>query len=137
MDPLAVWFQVPLREDGDRRRGPRPRRKKAEREVARRPAPPGPLHPRFRWQQLEAALTVTFGGWTRHPDVEGEWFDDEQGVPVRERSRAYAVDVPEERLEALERLLRRACLTFCQKCIRMVMNGRARLIREDEHDEPL
>ncbi|MBX3466153.1 MAG: hypothetical protein KF878_04540 [Planctomycetes bacterium] len=97
----------------------------------------GPLHPPFRWRLLEASLTRTFGGWTREPDVEGEWFDDEQGRAVRERSRAYSVDVADERLGELEALLRRACVTFVQKCIRMVVSGRARLIREDEDEEPL
>jgi hypothetical protein len=88
---------------------------------------------------LEAArghLTRTFGGWTRQPDVEGEWFDDEQGQAVR-GSRAYSVDVPDERMDELEALLRRACVTFVQKCVRMVVDGRARLIREEKHEEPL
>lgn len=134
MDPLSVWFQVPLREDGDKRL----RARKTPRSRTRRAKPLlGPLHPPFRWKLLEATLTRTFGGWTRQPDVEGEWFDDEQGQAVRERSRAYSVDVPDERMDELEALLRRACVTFVQKCVRMVVNGRARLIREGKHEEPL
>lgn len=135
MDPLSVWFQVPLREDGDKRRRAR---ESSRRTRNRRAGPPlGPLHPPFRWKALEDSLTRTFGGWTREPDVEGEWFDDEQGKAVRERSRAYTVDVPDDRLDELEALLRRACVTFVQKCIRMVVNGRARLIREESNEEPL
>jgi len=133
---LNVWFQVPLREDADKRfrEGAVPgRRRRAQ--TKRREA--GPLHQPFRWKLLESTLTLTFGGWTRESDVEGEWFDDEQGQAVRERSRAYSVDVPDERLNELVVLLQRACVTFVQKCIRMVVSGRTRLIREEKNEEPL
>ena len=108
MDPLTVWFQVPLREDGDKRLGAKPRTRRASKARPRAPTSPGPLHPAFRWKQLESRLTRLFGGWTRQPDVVGEWFDEEQGVPVRELSRLYWVDVPEERMPELEALLRSA-----------------------------
>jgi hypothetical protein len=133
VDLLNVWFQVPLREDADKRfrdREGRPRRASRKQVV-------GPLHQPFRWRLLEDTLTRTFGGWTREADVEGEWFDDEQGQAVRERSRVYSVDVPDDRLDELVALLRRACVTFVQKCIRLVVAGRTRLIREEKNEESL
>lgn len=130
-----MWFQVPLREDADKRF--RAREGAGRRRRSARKQEVGPLHQPFRWRLLEDLLTRTFGGWTREADVEGEWFDDEQGQAVRERSRVYSVDLPDDQLDVLVVLLRRACVTFVQKCIRLVVSGRTRLISEEKNEEPL
>jgi hypothetical protein len=69
--------------------------------------------------------------------VLGEWYDPEQKHLVREHSRLYEVDVPPDRLDELRELLRRACLTFVQKRIRVVVRGAAHYLREEGTDEPL
>lgn len=131
---LTARFQVPIQEDTDKAARSGARRRRSTRTGQARPV----LHPPFRWRLLENALTEQFGGWTRLAGTaEGEWFDPEQGKAVRERSRVYEVDVSEERVGDLEALLRRCCITFVQKCIRLVVDGRARYVKEESNDEPL
>lgn len=131
---LTARFQVPIHEDTDKAA-----RSGAKRRGSRRLGQAHPSsHPAFRWQLLENALTEQFDGWTRLAGTAvGEWFDHQQSRVVRERSRVYEVDVPEARVDELEALLRRCCITFVQKCIRLVIDGRARYVKEESHDQPL
>lgn len=115
--PIVVIFQIPIREDDDKGSGK--------------------LHPPFRWRALHDALYTNFGGWTRGGTVQGVWRDPEKNRPVHDKSRTYEVDVPEERLDEIKGLLRRACLTFVQKCIRVKIDGKALYLSEEPHDESL
>jgi hypothetical protein len=45
--------------------------------------------------------------------------------------------VPDDRLDDFVQLMRRVCVTFVQKVIRMEVGGRAQYIREESHDEAL
>lgn len=118
MARLVVQFLIPVREDS---------------EIAR-----GELHPPFRWKALEDAIERAFGGWTTHAgQVRGVWVDPDTGTPVHDISRVYEVDVDEERIEETRLLLRRACRTFAQKCIRVVIRGYVEYLEPQSHDEPL
>lgn len=132
MPPALVTarFQIPLREDGDLRRQKGTTR-------ARSSPHTGPLHGRPRWQLLQRTLTSTFGGWTLVGTVVGEWYDAEAGHAGQEESRLYEVDVPSDRVHELEALLRRCCITFVQKCVRLVIHGRPRYVWRGPHDEVL
>lgn len=112
--PVKVEFQVPVTEDKT-----------------------GTVHPAFRWEMLYAELLKTFGGWTFEGEKLGEWIDPETNAPVREVSRGFSVDVPEDRINELIRILERACGTFEQQCIRVSWLGRSELIWRSSDDDYL
>ncbi len=118
MGRVVVQFLIPVREDPV--------------------AGNGQLHPPFRWKSLQDALARTFGGWTTPSgEIHGAWIDPQTKDEVRDTSRMFEVDVDEERLDEVRALLRRACRTFVQKCVRMVILGRAEYIEGGPNDEPL
>lgn len=51
-------------------------------------------------------------------------------VPIHE-------DTDKAARSELEAFLRRCCITFVQKCIRLVIDGRARYVKEETDDQPL
>ena len=118
MDRIVVTFLIPIREDpviGN-----------------------GQLHPPFRWKALQDALIERFGGWTTSTaEAHGAWVDPSTNEPVEDRSRVFEMDVDEDRLDEIRALLRRACRTFVQQCIRVVILGRAEYIEGCPDDEPL
>ena len=118
MDRIVVTLLIPVREDpviGN-----------------------GQLHPPFRWKALQDALTQSFGGWTTPSgEVHGVWIDPKTNVPVEDTSRVFEVDVDEESLDEIRSLVRRACRTFVQQCVRVVILGRAEYIEGGPDDEPL
>ena len=118
MDRIVVTFLVPVREDlviGN-----------------------GQLHPPFRWKALEDALTQSFGGFTTPGGkVQGVWIDPKTKKPVKDTSREFQVDVDEGRLDEVRALLQRACRTFVQQCIRVVILGRAEYVAGGPDNEPL
>ena len=65
------------------------------------------------------------------------WIDPQTKKPVQDTSRVFEVDVDENRLDEMRSLLRRACHTFVQQCIRVEILGRAEYIEGDPDDEPL
>ena len=60
-----------------------------------------------------------------------------RGAVVREWSRVYEVDVSPDHLDTVRAVLRRACVTFAQKCVRIVVRGEAEYVQEGETDGPL
>lgn len=118
MSRIVVTFLIPLREDpgiGN-----------------------GQLHPPFRFIALQDALTESFDGWSMHTgEVEGQWTNPKSGKTVLDKSRMFEVDVDEERIEEIRSILRRACHTFVQQTIRVVILGRADYIEGGQDDEPL
>ena len=118
MDRIVVTFLVPVREDsviGN-----------------------GQLHPPFRWKALQDALTQSFDGFTMPSGkVQGVWIDPKTSKPVKDTSREFQVDVDEGRLDEVRALVRRACRTFAQQCIRVVILGRAEYVAGGPNDEPL
>ena len=115
---LEIRFQIPLR--GNPKLGS------------------GMEHGSFRWQLLKNALIATFGvGATWPPNVSGIWQDPETGEIEEEESSVFLIDVEEGRLEEIRRILRRACRTFEQKAIRMVVRGEVEYLEARPNDPPL
>lgn len=117
MPDVVVRFQIPICEDEK--------------------VGTGAKHSISRWKTLQDALEENFGGWSKFGSSEGGWKDPERGIVVHDKCRVFEVDVAEGRLDELRALLRRACLTFCQKCIRAVILGRAEYIYGGPDNEPL
>ncbi len=117
MRRVVVAFQIPLREDeeiGD-----------------------GSLHPPFRWKELLDALYEQFGGWTEVGEWPGVWKSPRTGAPVHDVSRAFQVDVDAKEIEKIRSLLRRACRTFVQQSLRVVIRGEPEYLEGGPHDKPL
>lgn len=117
MGRVAVKFQIPISEDA---------------EIGN-----GGSHPSFRWDALRTALYREFGGWTKGEQTAGVWRSEKTGQPVHDVSRSFEVDVEEERLDELRGLLRAACKTFVQQCIRMVVRGEAEYLQGGPEDPML
>jgi hypothetical protein len=118
VDRVVVKFLIPTREDSK--------------------LGSGKLHPPFRWKALQDALTTRFGGWTTSgAEARGVWVDPDTNEPVEDTSRVFEVDVDESRLDEIRALLRRACRTFVQKCVRVEILGRPEYIEGVPDDEPL
>ncbi len=98
---VVVWFQVPTVHDATRE-----------------------PHTDPTWAALEDTLITTFGGLTRGADVTGAWRAPD-GKLIREPSRTYEVDVTEDQLNEVETILRAACATFGQQCLRVKIEDRA------------
>lgn len=98
---VVVWFQVPTVDDKTRE-----------------------PHSDGAWAALENTLIDTFGGLTRGADVSGAWRAPD-GQLIREPSRTYEVDVADEALPTVEKILRGACATFGQQCLRVKIEDRA------------
>lgn len=114
---LVVTFLIPIREDSE--------------------IGSGRLHGPHRWKALENAIYKAFGGVTGRDRTSGLWRSPKTGNPVRDVSRVFEVDVPEDRLDAVRALLRRAYKTFVQQTIRVVIRGEADYISGGPDDEPL
>jgi hypothetical protein len=118
VDRVVVTFLIPVREDpviGS-----------------------GELHPPFRWKAPQDAVQQSFGGWTApSAEVHGVWIDPQTNVPVHDTSRVFEVDVDENRLDEIRSLLRRACGTFVQQSIRVVILGKAEYIGRGPDDESI
>ncbi len=98
----------------------------------------GKKHRPFQWQLLKDALFGTFGvGATLPPDVSGVWQDPESGKVHEEESRVFIIDVEESRLDEIRRILRRACRTFEQKAVRVVIRGEVEYLEACPNDPPL
>lgn len=118
MSLVVAMFQIPITEDGTVGSGRR--------------------HPTFRWKSLENALYEHFGGWTRLPgETSGMWKDRMTGEPARDRCRWFQVDLDSARVEDLRELLRRACVTFVQQEIRVVVDGKPEYIKGSPSHDPL
>ena len=117
MGLVVVTFQIPLTED---------------REIGRRTR-----HPPFRWKALQDALHDQFGGRTEIGKWPGNWRSSGSHKATRDTSRAFQVDVPEERLEEVRALLRRASKTFVQRAIRVIIKGEAEYLEGGPDDPPL
>ena len=113
---VEVTFQIPLKEDETIGTGTR--------------------HTPIRWRALLDVLYQEFSGWTDAGKTRGMWADA-AGKPVFDKCRVFKVDVPEERLGEMRMLLRRACHTFAQQCIRAVIRGESEYIAREPDDEPL
>ena len=97
----------------------------------------GSKHGPFRWKALQDALEAHFGGWTNAGIQRGAWIDPDTQQRTRDSSRAFKVDVPGDQLAELRQLVRSACRTFVQKCIRVVILGRVEYIKARGNDKPL
>ena len=98
----------------------------------------GALHPQIRWELLKDALFSAFGvGATWPPDVRGIWEEPETGEIVEGESKVFQIDVDDDRLEDLRSILRRACRTFCQRSIRVVIRGEVEYLEAGPDDPPL
>jgi uncharacterized protein YaaQ len=82
-------------------------------------------------------LYQAFDGWTKGERVEGAWRSATTGNPVYDTSRVFQVDVDEERLDELRGLLRRACKTFVQQCLRVIVRGEVEYLEGGDDDQPL
>ena len=117
MARVVVAFQIPLREDE---------------EIGQ-----GSLHPPFRWKALMDTLYVSFDGWTEVGEWPGVWKSEKTGAAVHDVSRAFQVDVDEARLDEIRALLRRACKTFVQQSLRVIIRGESEYLEGGPDDEPL
>lgn len=83
-------------------------------------------HQPVTWRQLEDALIGEFGGRTGPGRViafksaellPGSWVPEGAEGPIEDESVRYWVSVPEDRIDALRNLLRKAANTFDQQSI--------------------
>jgi hypothetical protein len=92
---------------------------------------------------LQDALLRTFGALTgpeavlyyrSSEAVPGAWRPEQGGEPVEDSSRRYTVAVPEERVDELRALLRRAGNSFDQRVIYLEVGGYAELLEVRPED---
>jgi hypothetical protein len=100
-------------------------------------------HPPVLWRLLQDALLNAFGAVTgpetvlyyRNPvAVPGAWSPGAGQEPVEDLSRKYTVAVPEDRLDEIRSLLRRAGNTFDQRVMYLEVAGYAELLQVRPED---
>lgn len=92
-----------------------------------------PHAPRF-WRELEDVVNSTFVEGSSGPEqlfqiapTPGR-YTDQHGRTVHDESWRYFIALPEERIDELRALLRRACNTFDQEAIYLSVAGRVELV---------
>jgi hypothetical protein len=89
----------------------------------------GKLHKPAAWKWIARELYKLSEAWTLAPGVyEGQWKSPETGEVVMDYSRRYIVALPRKKVAELRRLLVEACAVFQQRCIYLVVAGRAELV---------
>lgn len=100
-------------------------------------------HPSIVWRLLQDALLRTFGGATgpeeviyyRKADpVKGAWSPGANEAPIEDRSRKYTVAIPEDRVDDLRGLLRKAGNSFDQQVIHLEVAGYAETLNVRPED---
>lgn len=117
---IECSFLVPIRRNSNRRR-----------------------HRPMMWALLTNALRRTFGGFSgprrifafRGIDtVAGEWTDSRTGRTVKDQSRQFVVALPEEKLDDLRALLRKAAHSFDQEEIYLSVRGEVEFVKPGPKD---
>ena len=94
-------------------------------------------HPPILWRLLQDSLVGVFEGlggpetvlFYRTPDpVAGSWSPGDGEEPVEDLSRKYTVSVPDEQVDKLRALLRRAGNSFDQRVMYLEVAGYAELL---------
>jgi hypothetical protein len=95
-------------------------------------------HPPVLWRLLQDELIKSFGAVTgpetvlyyRNPEpVPGAWSPGAEEEPVKDLSRKYTVAIPDDQLDKLRALLRRAGNSFDQRVVYLEVAGYAELLK--------
>jgi len=99
-------------------------------------------HPPVLWRLLQDALLDAFAGlsgpetvmYVGREAVEGAWFPGIDEAPVEDQSRKYTVAIPEEQVDELRALLRRAGNSFDQRAMYLEVAGYAECLEVQSED---
>lgn len=100
-------------------------------------------HPPVLWRQLQDALLGIFGAMTgpetvvyyrTAEPVPGAWSPGAGEEPVEDQSRRYSVAIPDDQLDELRGLLRRAGNSFDQRVMYLEVAGYAELLEVRPED---
>jgi hypothetical protein len=92
----------------------------------------GRLHPADKWKWLQDELIKKFEGYTPYLTGPGPWKDPQTGIVTYDECREYYVDINENQMEVMEKLLKEVAGRFQQKCIRFVCKGEVYYIPNKE-----
>ncbi len=100
-------------------------------------------HQPLAWRLLKQALLRHFGGWSgpekvlvfrKEELVPGGWIPEGGSEPIRDESQRYTVSLPEDRLDELRTLLRKAANTFDQQVIYLSVRGYVEFVEPSTRD---
>ncbi len=103
-------------------------------------------HQPLAWRLLKQALFRHFGGWSgpekvfvfrKQELVPGGWMPEGGSEPISDDSQRYTVSLPEDRLDELRALLRKAANTFDQQVIYVSVRGYVEFVEPGTGDGSL
>lgn len=92
----------------------------------------GRLHSADKWKWLQDELIIRFEGYTPYKTGSGPWKDPNTGKVTYDKCREYHVDIKENHMDEMVKLLEVVAVKFQQKCIRFVCKGEVYYISNKE-----
>jgi len=92
----------------------------------------GRLHSADKWKWLQDELIKKFEGYIPYNTGPAPWKDPKTGSVTYDECREFHVDIKENQMDEMEKLLEEVAVRFQQQCIRFVCKGKVYYIPNKE-----